>query len=603
MPIPLDDLCPYRSLLLATCPYRWGLPAAVEEIRQYAQVRNDVDHVEVASPIAIRHGLKVAYFHYRVSQSPAWLLTQQVVNSTHELVVVFRRGTSIAILATESRMRERILGHFDLAHNAGIGALSAIPAATLNAAYVRGKISLLWLTGTHRHVPSQVDNKAIAGTDLLYALDPLGDQSFFFTSAVSKLPLNAYRYKVGVSPHRSYVWAGPSDDADTLCQGVAALFNVLQNAPAPITNPLPMLAAPAMDAATVAAIANAYEAALLPSEILDYDLPALDRAEAERWSRLSFDILALNNADFGAAISLVHGDGTTESLGQIQLTFDLTRPSRITWIAASLGAAPANQQLQQDAIEVINSRRHWLKVWYESGHTLVDQKFFVSGHIDPPFSFCFTNFANFDVRKEKPHPFTVANIGASDSLFCWTRQRWHRQLPQAANVSGWLACNDGSMEIADFIHFEVVNGQPELTLIHVKAGKFNGAPGNRQLSVSDYEIVVGQAIKNLRYLDLQHTIADFTAALNQKLMNASWLAGVQDTRANMLAAMNAAGELPRRRVVIVQPRVRQSALNAARAAPQSPQGRIAKQLDTLLFAARANCQSLGAEFVVIADQN
>jgi hypothetical protein len=62
--------------------------------------------------------------------------------------------------------------------------------------------------------------------------------------------------------------------------------------------------------------------------------------------------------------------------------------------------------------------------------------------------------------------------------------------------------------------------------------------------VSDYEIVVGQAIKNLRFLDLQNTINNFTAFLNQKLMNASWLNGEPDTRANMLAAMNAGGTFP-----------------------------------------------------------
>jgi hypothetical protein len=157
------------------------------------------------------------------------------------------------------------------------------------------------------------------------------------------------------------------------------------------------------------------------------------------------------------------------------------------------------------------------------------------------------------------------------------------------------------MEIADFIHFDQANGSPELTLIHVKGSK--SAAANRQLSVSDYEIVVGQAIKNLRFLDLQNTMANFTNFLSHKLLDASWRAGVADIRANMLTAMKIAGPPPKRRIVIVQPRVRQTALTAARAVGASTkQAMVAKQLDTLLLAARANCQNLGAEFVVVVDQ-
>jgi hypothetical protein len=437
--------------------------------------------------------------------------------------------------------------------------------------------------------------------DLLYALDPLGDQTFFFTSAVSKLPQNAYKYKVGVYPHRSYIWGGPSNDGDGLCEGVAQLFDILQNAPPPNANPLPMLAAPAMDNATLAAVADAYEAALLPNELLEYDLPVELRTLAEKWNRLEIDIIANNGANFDASISLLDADGTVTQLGNIRITFDLSRPDRITWTAAHLNAPQANLQLQSEAIDIINSRRSWLKVWFESGHALVDQRLFTSRLRDARFDYCFTDFAGFNVKAEKPTPLTVPNIGAQTSLFCWVRNRWHRGLPQAGHVSGWLACNDGSMEIADFIHFDQLNGQSELTLIHVKGSKSGAA--NRLLSVADYEIVVGQAIKNLRFVDLQNTMANFTAFLNQKLMNASWHAGVVDTRANMLAAMNSGGAPPRKRIVVVQPRTRQTALNVARAVgANAKQAMIAKQLDTLLLAARANCQNLGAELVVVVDQ-
>ncbi len=601
MPIQLNDLCPYRSLLLCTCPAQWALNAGVEELRGFADAFDNVEHVETASGIANRHGLKVKFFYYRVKQEPSWLLNQQVEDILHELVVVFRRNTSIAILTTESRLRDKIRNHFDTTDQTRIGTLVPISVDLINSAYIQGKINTLWLSGTHRHVPSQVDNKAISGSDLLYAIDPLGDQTFFFTSAVSKLPNNAFKYKIGVSPQKSYIWAGPSDDGDQLCEGVAQLFDILQNAPAQSANPLPMLAAPAVDIVMVNQISDAYEAALLPNQLLDYDLPAQERALADRWSRLAFDIIANNHADFDASIELENADGTSMPLGTIRVTFDLSKPKRITWTATSIAPPPVNQQGHNDAIDIINSRREWLKVWFETGHTLVDQRFFLGRVRDAQFSFCFADFGNYAVKKEKPSLLTVANIGPGDSLFSWVRQRWHRALPLAGNISGWLACNDGAMEIADFIHFDHVGPEYELTLIHVKGSKSGNA--NRNLSVSDYEVVVGQAIKNLRFLDLQNTLANFTVALNQRLLNASWRAGVANTRAHMIAAMNGAVTPPRRRVVVVQPRVRQTALNAARAAPPNTrQSMILRQLDTLLLSAKANCQNLGAEFVVIADQ-
>lgn len=105
MPVHLDDLHPYRSLLLATCPNRWGLDAAVSELRNIAQALDQVEHVALASNIANRHGVQVAFFYYRIKRPPAWLLNKKLEDTVHELVVIFRRATSVAVLASERRLR------------------------------------------------------------------------------------------------------------------------------------------------------------------------------------------------------------------------------------------------------------------------------------------------------------------------------------------------------------------------------------------------------------------------------------------------------------------------------------------------------------------
>ncbi len=99
-----------------------------------------------------------------------------------------------------------------------------------------------------------------------------------------------------------------------------------------------------------------------------------------------------------------------------------------------------------------------------------------------------------------------------------------------------------------------------------------------------------------------NTVNELCQFLNSKLLNAVWNAGVNGTRAAMVAAMQAGGANIHRRVVIVQPRTTQTALTTARAGANGKNKRIAQQLDTLLLGARANCQSLGADFVVIGDQ-
>ena len=99
--------------------------------------------------------------------------------------------------------------------------------------------------------------------------------------------------------------------------------------------------------------------------------------------------------------------------------------------------------------------------------------------------------------------FDVAGIGdARDkSLFGLVVRHWPN-LEERGEQTGWLVCDDGAMESADFIHLDEASEVPELTLIHVKGS--GSKVEERGISVSDYEVVVGQAVKNLRHLDRVH---------------------------------------------------------------------------------------------------
>ena len=170
---------------------------------------------------------------------------------------------------------------------------------------------------------------------------------------------------------------------------------------------------------------------------------------------------------------------------------------------------------------------------------------------------------------------------------------------------GWLVCDDGAMESADFIHLDDARNPPELTLIHVKGS--GSADAGRNLSVSDYEVVIGQAVKNLRHIDRGLLGDKLAANATGVLKDAVWHNGErQKDRKALLQVLMGLGSNLKTKVVVFQPRVRRSVFNAIRkkmddGKPTDAAVRRMQQLDALLLGARADCFSLGASFAVVAD--
>src|SRR5262249_43560000 len=155
-------------------------------------------------------------------------------------------------------------------------------------------------------------------------------------------------------------------------------------------------------------------------------------------------------------------------------------------------------------------------------------------------NFLWDDFAGYEVTREKPSdPIDPDAIGHHQSLFCWTLHRWPLE-----GDAGWLACDDGAMEIADFIHID----QDMLTMIHAKGSNSNDP--RRQLSVSSYEVVASQAVKCLRWLDQVHVQQGLTSGLRKKVGRAVWHEKHKSDRTAFLAALNRLGSSYRRRVVI-----------------------------------------------------
>jgi len=253
-----------------------------------------------------------------------------------------------------------------------------------------------------------------------------------------------------------------------------------------------------------------------------------------------------------------------------------------------------------------------LTIYFDTGHTFSRGHFYETRFRDARFEdWRWVRMANDDIafKQEKPldgRRFAVENIGNNNdkSLFGLVARNWPN-LEDRGGQTGWLVCDDGAMESADFIHIDDTAQDPTLTLIHVRGS--GSANVDRGLSVSDYEIVVGQAVKNLRHSDRGLLREKLQANANGVLTDAVWHNGLrQANRDGVLAVLDRLGSNLKKSVVVLQPRVRRSVYHDIRAKMDAGEAERAdvkrmQQLDALLLGARADCFSLGASFRVISD--
>jgi hypothetical protein len=466
--------------------------------------------------------------------------------------------------------------------------IESIPSGDLNAAFVQGPTRTLWLAGTHRRTTVKADSKILSGLDLRDALDPLDDQSYYFSAARSLV----LGMPVGVTPRRSSLWAGATREWQDFRETVEMLLRQLETVTQPQFAPLPVLAVAAVEAP---AVEGAFDVSLQPPELLADD-PTIDQATREQlelWGlRSHFEILDVEGANLRARIYL-----DSEPLGLLHLTADISNPERVRLEADGEAASPATAERYREALRHCR-RTHWVKIRYDSGHTISDGAVFEVRFRDVPFSnFMWADLSGFELDREKPDP--LSDIGDQTSLFDWIVRFWPNHNQSTTLPGGWLACDDGSMEIADFIHLDEVANPPALSLIHVKGA--HGASPQRQISVSAYEVVIGQAVKNLRYLDRLPLEEGLAAGIGRMVGRLVWHDRRPTTRQEMIAALQGVGTNYQRQVVVFQPHVTRTRHDTARATAAGTELARLRQLDTLLLGADADAHALGAHFSVLAD--
>jgi hypothetical protein len=263
--------------------------------------------------------------------------------------------------------------------------------------------------------------------------------------------------------------------------------------------------------------------------------------------------------------------------------------------------------------------------WFDSGHTLSGGELFATRHRDIRFrNWRWARLADSVVGEEKPlvdsdtkrrngkpvRVFVPDNVGVGTpvSLFDWVAQGGQPDVLETG--SGWLVCDDGSLEVADFVHLDTRGSIPILQLIHAK-GASSSSPG-RKIKVTDYEVVVAQAEKNLRWLDPKHLAARLRKKPDAAIGRLLWKDGVRVAAERLKkereAFLKALEDIRRveRRVVVLQPSMRKrqhdkSVEDFEKANPGNPSSDLIRvfHLDHLLLNLELGCMAYGSDVLVV----
>lgn len=570
-------------------------------------------------------GVQTVSAHYAVATSCAWEATLE--DTSHELILICCKVDHLAIHCSDSDHR-RVLASL-------VGATGAKPvrpqfvrlrklsAGHLTSAFLQvGPLKAMWLAGTHRSVQVKPDSKILSGADLEHALDPLGD-STYLASAVRGA-------SIGVSLNSSGVWtkayASPADL-------MTAIDNLLSTV---------ILAAGT--SAVLPVLANELHSVAGVGQVFDFEVAPLELAASITRKRTvesllehtAFEVLPpsaasaalpggfnlkITRRSAGAAAGGTLAPAPSMSV-TVHPTFSTGVSPTLSLVVSGAPTAIADPRLRE-AINLIDRTPALFRVFYDSGHTISAGHLSVAVVRDRPFNhWIWGDFGlaggaplAFQVNKEKPAGNVLAlmwTAPAENSLFSWflwavanAAQAGKLGLPQLTAVGDtWVFCDDDSGEVADFVYVHApAAGRPLVCLVHIKGARSDSLA--REMVAGPYEVVCGQAVKNIRFIDastllrrIQHRISNPM----RPLWNAPNAMGAAPAgnRTAFNAILAALGTNVDYRVLVVQPHVTATAHGLPANQPGAvPSALGAVQLRSLMSGTHNAARAVGAKFHVV----
>jgi hypothetical protein len=534
---------------------------------------------------------QVAALVYRVERPPSWgTADAPYMDTRHELMVVLRYHRFVAVHGDQS-LRDGVLRWLD---NDPPPPFRRVSRSVLQGAFLRGAARGLWLHGTHARRSTKPDSENLSGQSLADALNAFSHSTFALNSVRALVPddgsFAAITGVIGTTPRKSLVWNGPNSTfADFIAITTEALRLVEETIALSrqVERPYPLLAAEVDD---LTSVHSAYEISSLAPEDLSAGPDASEDmlAAAESLQRALLEVHGAANAphfDISVGVS-------GAIVGTVRCTVRQVR-NRVVLRFGFQGepSDPASARLVLDAL----NHHDLLTIYYASGHSIHGGSIFlprIHGAAFPRWEF--EDFDNFRLITEKPEAASTAELhervgsSADDSLFGWTVRQY--------SSGGWLTCDDGPGEVADFVHLD---NDGTLRLIHVKAAH-SESPA-RQVSASAYEVVASQASKNIGFLDVP-TLRDRLDNPGSK-HRATWHNGFRaEDRQGLVAALATRSPIAPLEVVIIQPHLAEGRYRylQAQGGSLSEDALRLERLESLLNSCRGAITGVGGDLVVIA---
>lgn len=629
---PLQPL-PYGSFLLATSPTTLSpqelddlLKDALKAIKEKVVAGGGrMTQKTRAMQWPLMASVQTVAAHYEVTTKCKWEAT--LYDISHEIILICYKAGHLAIHCSDSDHR-RVLASFVGVTSAQsthpkLVHLQKLSAGHLTSAFLNsGPLKAMWLAGTHRSVQVKPDSKILSGADLEHALDPLGD-STYLAAAVRGAT-------IGVSLNSSGVWTKAYASPTDLMAAINQLLDTI-SAAVGTSAVLPVLANELLSFAGV-------------GEIFDFEVGSVELSASAARRRTvesllehtAFEVLPPNAASMAQPggfnlriirrLAAASGTPVPSVSVTVHPTFSSAAIPTLDFVVSGAPAVIADPYLQE-AVTLLSRTPALFRIFYDSGHTVS------AGHLslaivrDRPFThWIWGDFGvlggaprDFRVDKEKPTGNNLAllwSLPAEDSLFSWFLwavadpvQANKLQLPPLTVVGDtWVFCDDDSGEVADFVYVHApATGRPLICLVHIKGA--HSISAGRKMVAGPYEVVCGQAVKNIRFIDagtLLKRIGHRVLNPARPLWNVPNAIGAPPAgnRTAFVALLAGMGTNVDYRVIVVQPHVTAAAyalpVNAPPTVPPVvPPALGSVQLRSLLSGTYNAASAVGVKFHVV----
>jgi len=578
-----ENLTPYLSIVLLKI---------VDDSFKINSLRNKLTPTKKPFEVKEYDDGHIYHVNYQDEKRASWTDDENIKDIKNHVLIVYKINNYLALYHSDNS-RKNQLSSLILRPIKGspFKKIKFLRKEIIYTTFLKDiKVKNLWLSNVHDSSVMKASSKTLFGNDLEDSLDPIADQSYGFSAIKVEYEDGL---SIGVNAAGSKIWMKKFSDNIIFFDEIQKILTKVKN----IEN------TPNMDLIynPIGMLANAHTNYEILKTMIDISLVNIEELENNsdeynllnsfysEWDNYSFNFEHIEATHLYKVEVLYNGDSVVE----LAMFFRENNGFIDIYIISSSESG--------DVLEICKllKNRNLVKYYFKDSQTIIFGEIYKQEFRDVKFNnFKWLDFSGCDVTKEKPNNNNFSLIGRDDSLFSWIKKYWKGTddlVDYNQNyVEGWLLCDDGAGEKADFIH--ISNEEiPIISLIHAKGANSNSS--NRRIAVTAYEIVVSQSIKNIKYLD-KNSISESIENANINVENLVWKDGQQSSRSDLKVYLNSL-EQYKTRVVILQPHVKEEKYNDINISDGAKLQR--SLLSNLLISAQSTVQSLGAEFVVIGE--